>query len=179
MRRLGIALAIGVALLSAASIAKPPSPTKPAAPAQKAPPAPRPNASAKCSIALTQPDTYQRDYTSLDYCVVDAFGAILFEPKVIVGGVADRADRDLSVQVDPTLAAGAVVALSTAGEGQATDRILIRCSGGTNETRCMNLSGSATLVAPRPNLDVKFDLTCMIPGPAQGLRVVGEFTSTL
>lgn len=127
-------------------------------------------------MTLTAPAAYTHLFGGIDYCVVDNDNTILFEPMIVSGGAITRTDRSLQVHVDPSLTAGAMVTLTAMGQGQLTDKIWIRYSEHTVETSCQNVDGTATLVAPRPNLDVKFDVTCSM---SNGLHVAGEFTSTL
>lgn len=174
VRRLGFVLLVALTGCESQSAAKL---SLPATAAERASPA-RPNATAVCSMTLTAPTAYTHDYSAQDYCVRDR-NTVLFEPKDAAANGDVIVKHSLQVRVDPSLAPGTTVMLTAAGQGQLTDKIGVYYSGQTVETRCMNPTGTATLVTTPPNLDVTFDLTCMLPGPANGLHIAGEFKSTL
>ncbi|HEY2748249.1 MAG TPA: hypothetical protein VGL86_26685, partial [Polyangia bacterium] len=139
----------------------------------------RPNVAVECSMSLTAPSAYMHDFaTGTDYCVETTITTpvILFETRKAGVGGDSITDRALSVRVDPSITAGTTVPLT----GQPADLVQLQYEEGTIERRCWWFTGSATVVAQRPNLDVTFDATCVNPASAaNGFALKGEFTSTL
>jgi hypothetical protein len=153
--------------------------------APNAPPAP---AAGPCTLTLTAPAAYAHTTGANDLCSVTGAAAGAPHPHDTFLFVARQAapqggmlpERSFSIAVDPTLTAGAMVSLTLAGASQLSDQLLVGYDANTVETRCNHFVGTATLVTPRPTLDVKLDVTCQeLSASAAGEHLAGEFTSTL
>jgi hypothetical protein len=193
------AVVVAYPLLLVACSASAPASAPAAAPAQaaqtaakpvpNAPPGPPPTG--PCTLALTAPLAFSRGSSASDPCTLVAASttapgahphdSFLFEARKASPLTTIVQERSFTIAVDPTLGAGSTVDLTPVGGTQLTDQVLMGYVEHANgpSTYCNHWTGKATVVTPRPNLDVTFDLTCTQAGAAESEKLTGEFTSTL